>query len=68
VRRSRANGDKRERRVALTAKGGRTTRAIIPTARRYELVALAGLSAQEARLLKRLLARVYANLDALGDT
>jgi DNA-binding MarR family transcriptional regulator len=66
VRRSRANGDRRERRVALTAKGRRTTRAIIPMARRYELVALAGLSIQEARLLKRLLARVYANLDALG--
>jgi MarR family transcriptional regulator, organic hydroperoxide resistance regulator len=66
VRRSRANGDQRERRVALTAKGKRITGAIIPTARRYEIVALAGFSVQEARLLKRLLARVYANLDALG--
>jgi DNA-binding MarR family transcriptional regulator len=65
VARARGNGDGRERRVALTAQGRRTTRAILPTARRYERLALAGLGAAEARALKRLLARVYANLDAL---
>jgi DNA-binding MarR family transcriptional regulator len=65
VARARGNGDARERRVALTAKGRRTTRAILPTARRYERLALAGLDATEAQALKRLLARVYANLDAL---
>ena len=66
VRRIRADGDKRERRVVLTAKGLRTTHAIIPTARRYERLALAGLRAAEGRALKRLLVRVYANLDRLA--
>lgn len=65
VARARGAGDRRERRVRLSAGGRRTMRAIIPTARRYERAALAGLSAAEGRTLKRLLARVYANLDAL---
>jgi DNA-binding MarR family transcriptional regulator len=68
VRRARADGDRRELHVALTATGRRIARAIIPTARRYERVALAGLSAEEARVLKRLLVRVYANLDALDGS
>src|SRR3954470_23218859 len=59
------NGDKRAGLVALTAKGERTTRAIIPMAQRYERVALRGLSDDEARTLKQLLVRVYANLDGL---
>ncbi|MGO8915059.1 MAG: MarR family winged helix-turn-helix transcriptional regulator [Stellaceae bacterium] len=67
VARGRADGDKRELRVALTAKGKRKTRAVLPIARRYERVALAGLGAGEARSLKRLLRRVYGNLDALGE-
>lgn len=65
VARARANGDKREVRVRISAKGRHVARAIIPTARRYERIALGGLSAAEARLLKRLLERVYANLDRL---
>jgi MarR family transcriptional regulator, organic hydroperoxide resistance regulator len=67
VRRGRSAGDKRALRVALSAEGERKTRAVIPTARRYERVALAGLSAGEAKTLKRLLRRVYANLDGLDD-
>jgi DNA-binding MarR family transcriptional regulator len=67
IRRGRAQGDKRALRVALTPKGERKTRDVIPTARRYERAALRGLSAGEARSLKRLLRRVYANLDALDD-
>ncbi len=65
VRRGRADRDRRALRVALTAEGRRRTRAVIPTARRYERAALAGLSAREAQSLKRLLRRVYANLGAL---
>jgi MarR family transcriptional regulator, organic hydroperoxide resistance regulator len=65
VARLSGNGDRRERRIALTDKGRRRTRAIIPTARRYERLALAGLSAAEERVLKRLLRRVYANLAGL---
>jgi DNA-binding MarR family transcriptional regulator len=65
VRRDRSAGDRRALSLRLTAKGRRTTAAIIPTARRYERVALAGFSPVEARTLKRLLSRVYANLDEL---
>jgi len=65
VARSRANGDKRELRVALAAAGRRKLRALIPTARRYERIAINGLSAAETKVLKRLLRRVYANLGAL---
>jgi len=65
VARGRAEDDRRELRVALTAKGRRKTRAILAIARRYERVALTGLGAGEAQSLKRLLRRVYANLDAL---
>ncbi|MDB5407690.1 MAG: MarR family transcriptional regulator [Rhodospirillales bacterium] len=68
VTRSRAAGDKRAVLVALTPHGERTTQAILPTARRYERIALRGIGADEAALLKRLLERVYANLDALEAT
>ncbi len=66
VARGRVNGDRREVRVRLTGRGSRATRGIVPMARHYEKVALAGVSAAEARTLKRLLVRVYANLDRLG--
>jgi MarR family transcriptional regulator, organic hydroperoxide resistance regulator len=65
VARLNGNGDRRERRIALTQKGRGRTRAIIPTARRYERLALAGLSAAEERVLKQLLRRVYGNLEGL---
>lgn len=65
VGRTRTNGDRREVRVNLTPKGRRATRGIIPTARRYERVALGGFSDEEARTLKRLLVRLYSNLDRL---
>ncbi len=63
--RARADGDRRELRIGLSAKGSKTTRAIIPTAQRYEQVALGGLSAADSRKLKQLLVKVYANLDGL---
>jgi MarR family transcriptional regulator, organic hydroperoxide resistance regulator len=65
VGRGRVNGDRREVRVALTSKGKRITARIIPKARHYERLALAGLSAAEARALKQMLVRVYSNLDRL---
>lgn len=66
VARGRVNGDRREVRVRLTERGSRATRGIIPMAQRYEKIALAGVSAAEARTLRRLLVRLYANLDRLG--
>lgn len=65
VARARADGDRRALRVELSAKGRRIAQAIIPTAERYERVALAGISPDEERLLKGLLERVYLNLDRL---
>ncbi len=49
--------------VALTPVGRATARAIVPVARRYEETALAGFTPEEAAALKRMLIRVYANLD-----
>ena len=65
VARARANGDGRAVRLSLTPRGRRTTRAIVPTAHRYERVALHGIPPREAARLKRLLVRVYANLERL---
>lgn len=65
VARGRVAGDRREVRVRLSARGRSTTRGIIPMARRYENVALTGFSAPETKALKRLLVRLYANLDRL---
>ena len=65
VTRLNGNRDRRERRIALTGKGRGRTRAIIPSARRYERLALAGLSAAEEQTLKRLLRRVFTNLEGL---
>jgi len=66
VARGRVGGDRREVRVRLTPRGRQTTRGIIPVARHYERVALAGFSPAEARTLRRQLIRLYANLDRLS--
>ena len=64
--RGRADGDRREVTVALTARGRRTARAIVPVARRYERRALRDFRPAEEEALKALLVRVYANLSAGG--
>ena len=64
--RGRADGDKREIALALTAKGRRIVTAVIPVARRYERRALRGFRAAEEEVLKTLLVRVYANLAGDG--
>ena len=63
--RARANGDGRAVRLALTDAGRQRTRAIVPEARRYERLALRGIAPADARSLKRLLARVYRNLEGI---
>lgn len=65
VERTRVAGDRREVRVRLSPRGRRATQGIIPLARRYEKIALAGFSTAEAKALRDLLVRVYANLDRL---
>jgi DNA-binding MarR family transcriptional regulator len=64
--RGRSDGDRREITLALTPRGQRITRAIVPIARRYERRALRGFRPAEEEALKALLVRVYANL-AAGD-
>jgi DNA-binding MarR family transcriptional regulator len=65
--RGRTNGDRREIALSLTPKSERMTRAIVPVARRYERTALRGFTAAEEAALKRLLVRVYGNLDRLAQ-
>lgn len=65
VARRRAPGDGRVVTLHVTAAGRRLTDRIIPIAERYERVAVAGLSAAETGTLKRLLRRLYANMDGL---
>jgi DNA-binding MarR family transcriptional regulator len=66
VERRRSSGtDARVVTVHATALGHVITAKIIPLARRYEEVALAGFSAQEAEALKAMLVRVYRNIGSI---
>lgn len=64
VQRRRSVADTREVEVALTAKGRRALRRLVPLARRCEARAAAGLSAKETATLKRILRSIYGNLIA----
>lgn len=68
VARRRAPADGRVVTLRVTAAGRRLTARIMPIAERYERVAVAGLSAAETETLKRLLRRLYANMDGLGSS
>ncbi|HLI12619.1 MAG TPA: MarR family transcriptional regulator [Alphaproteobacteria bacterium] len=65
--RRRSETDARSVTVSLTDYGRGITDKIIPTALRYEEVALAGFSAAEVEALKAMLVRVFENLDALDS-
>lgn len=65
VDRARENGDRRAVRIELTAKGRQVVGAIVPLAHEYERTALSGFTFREAESLRRMLARVFRNLDAL---
>jgi DNA-binding MarR family transcriptional regulator len=62
VTRTRSPNDTREVEVKLTAKGNAQVARLIPIARGYETIAIAGLAAQDIALVKRCLRRVYANM------
>lgn len=55
-------GDARIVTVSLTEGGRLTTEAILPLAERYERVALSGFTAEEERMLKTMLRRLYTNM------
>jgi MarR family transcriptional regulator, organic hydroperoxide resistance regulator len=62
VTRARSASSNREVAVKLSAKGAALVARLIPIAREYENVAIAGLPAQELAVLKRCLRRVYGNM------
>lgn len=66
--RRRAGDDARTLRIELTAAGRTLTERIIPLARLYEQVALAGFDDAEIALLKRLLERIYVNIAGIDPT
>jgi len=65
ARRRAERGDGRTIIVRTTPEGRRLTARLVPVARRYETVALAGFAPADAEQLKDALRRLYANLDAL---
>jgi DNA-binding MarR family transcriptional regulator len=65
VSRVRAADDRRAVQLSLSGRGRRMAAAIVPLARRYESVALAGFPPRQADQLRGMLARVFRNLDAL---
>ncbi|MCK6452619.1 MAG: hypothetical protein L6R19_17495 [Alphaproteobacteria bacterium] len=60
-------GDARGVAVYATPEGRALTAKIVPMALTCEDVALAGFDDREARLLKRMLVRVFDNMDALDE-
>jgi DNA-binding MarR family transcriptional regulator len=65
LKRKASGVDARAVQLALTAKGRALALQIVPLAQLYERVALAGMTAEEVAQLKRLLGRVYDNMNAL---
>jgi DNA-binding MarR family transcriptional regulator len=53
--------------IHLTEAGRVLTERLIPEALRYESTALAGFTADEARMLKSMLARLFENMDRLDE-
>ena len=66
VVRERCDADGRAVRLALSATGESLTREIIPLARHYEEVALAGFTAAEVKALRAMLLRLYRNATPLA--
>ena len=62
VTRARSTKSNREVAVELSAKGKALVAELIPIARDYEAIAIAGLSREELDVLKSCLHRIYANM------
>ncbi len=65
AQRDRSSEDARAIAVSLTAEGIVLTEKIIPLAQVYERVALAGITDEEATLLRHLLRKIYDNINIL---
>lgn len=64
--RERSADDARALALALTPEGNALAERVIPLARLYERVALAGIEPQQVELLRTLLHRIYDNMVTLG--
>lgn len=64
--RERSPDDARAVALALTPEGNALTERVIPLARLYERVALAGIEPQQVELLRALLHRIYDNMATLS--
>lgn len=64
--RERCADDARAVALALTPEGNALTERVIPLARLYERVALAGIDSEHVELLRRLLDRIYDNMATLA--
>jgi MarR family transcriptional regulator, organic hydroperoxide resistance regulator len=64
IARRRSGLDGRALSLTLTGRGLELTQRIVPFARRYEELAMQGLSEEDVAALKRLLKTVYRNLEA----
>jgi DNA-binding MarR family transcriptional regulator len=62
VTRTRSAKSNREVAVELSPKGKALVAELIPIARDYEAIAIAGLSREELEVLKRCLRQIYANM------
>ncbi len=60
--RTRSASSSREVAVKLSSKGQAFVARLIPIAREYEAVAIAGLTPEELAVLKRCLRRIYSNM------
>jgi DNA-binding MarR family transcriptional regulator len=67
ILRRREADDQRAVSIWRTEAGRATTELLLPTALRYEAVALEGFGIKDAALLKTMLRRVYGNLDVLPN-
>ena len=65
VEREKCNADGRAVRLALSARGVALTLEIVPLAKRYEKVALSDFSADEVKMLRSMLLRLYTNASVL---
>jgi MarR family transcriptional regulator, organic hydroperoxide resistance regulator len=64
ITRVQSKSDRRSFALKLTPKGRTVTAKIIPLAQEYENNAIAGFNEKEADLLRSMLSRVYANMNA----
>jgi DNA-binding MarR family transcriptional regulator len=64
--RERSADDARALALALTPEGNALAERVIPLARLYERVALAGIEPQQVELLRTLLHRIYDNMETLS--